>query len=103
MVTDPSLCDLWDTMPRHWSPDASHPNPAQHLFGDLQTTAHRWSPGAPGEAEDFPRGDRHFKHVSPPTYLICLSRKNLYALYLLKPYIYLTMNHIYLSVTFISL
>ena len=32
----------------------------------------------PREAEDFTRGDRHFKHVPPPTYLICLSPKELY-------------------------
>ena len=32
----------------------------------------------PREAEDFSRGDRHFKHVPPPTYLICLSPKELY-------------------------
>ena len=32
----------------------------------------------PGEAEDFPRGDRYFKHVPPPTYLIYLSLKDLY-------------------------
>ena len=32
----------------------------------------------PREAEDFPGGDRHFKHVPPPTYLICLSPKELY-------------------------
>ena len=30
------------------------------------------------EAEDFPRGDKHFKHVPPPTYLIYLSPKDLY-------------------------
>ena len=30
------------------------------------------------EAEDFPRRDQHFKHVPPPTQLICLSPKNLY-------------------------
>ena len=50
MVTYPSLCnpcDLRDTMPRHWSPGGSHPNPL------------------PREAEDFPRGDIHFKHVPP--------------------------------------
>ena len=27
------------------------------------------------EAEDFPRGERHFKHVPPLTYLIYLSQK----------------------------
>ena len=29
----------------------------------------------PREAEDFPRGDKHFKHVSPLTYLIYFSPK----------------------------
>ena len=32
----------------------------------------------PRKAEDFPRGDRHFKRVPPPTYLIHLSPKGLY-------------------------
>ena len=32
----------------------------------------------PREVEDFPRGDKHFKHVLPPKYLICLSPKDLY-------------------------
>ena len=32
----------------------------------------------PREAEDFPGGDKHFKHVPLPTYLICLSPKDLY-------------------------
>ena len=32
----------------------------------------------PREAEDFPTGDQHFRHVPPPTYLICLSPKDLY-------------------------
>ena len=31
----------------------------------------------PMEAEDFARDDRHFKHVPPPPYLICLSQKAL--------------------------
>ena len=30
----------------------------------------------PREGEDFPRGDKHFKHVPRPTYLICLSPKD---------------------------
>ena len=64
------LCDLRDTMPRHWSPDISHPR----------------------EAEDFPRSDRQFKHVPPLTYLIYLSPKELYALGLLKHYGYFAMN-----------
>ena len=40
----------------------------------------------PREAEDFPRGDRHFKHVPPPRYLICLSPKELTTVGLFKPY-----------------
>ena len=50
-------CDLRDTMPRQRS---------------LTLTL------IPREAEDFPRGDRHFKHAPLPTYLICLSPKGLY-------------------------
>ena len=45
-------CDLRDTMPRQRSLTL-----------------------LPREAEDFPRGDRHFKHVPPLTYLIYLSPK----------------------------
>ena len=40
----------------------------------------------PKEAEDFPRGDRHFKHVPLPTYFICLSPKELYTEVLFKSY-----------------
>ena len=42
----------------------------------------------PREAENFPRGDRHFKCVPPLTYLICLSPKELYMVGLFKPYSY---------------
>ena len=63
-------CDLWDTMPRQRS--------LTHL---------------PREAQDFPRGDRHFKHVPLPTYLIYLSPKELYVLDLLKCYGYLAMKY----------
>ena len=38
------------------------------------------------EAEDFPRGDKYFKHVPPLIYLICLSPRKLYMVGLLKPY-----------------
>ena len=48
-------CDLQDVMPRQRSLSL-----------------------IPREAEDFPRGDQHFKHVPPPTYLICWSPKDLY-------------------------
>ena len=56
-------CDLRDTMPHQRS-----------------TTL------IPREAEDFPRGDRHFKHVPPLTYLIYLSPEELYMVGLFKPY-----------------
>ena len=38
----------------------------------------------PREAEDFPRGDEHFKHVPPPKYLIYLSPKDLFRKVLFK-------------------
>ena len=57
-------CDLWDTMPRQRSPTL-----------------------IPRKAEDFPRGDSHFKHFVPPlTYLIYLSPIALYMVGLFKPY-----------------
>ena len=46
----------------------------------------------PREAEDFPQGDRHFKHVPPLTYLIYLSPKELYVWGLFKRYGYLAMK-----------
>ena len=51
--------DLRDAMPRQMS-RYTYPTPI------------------PKEAEDFPRGDKHFKHVPLPTYLIYLSPKDLY-------------------------
>ena len=56
-------CDLPDTMPRQ----------------RLPTLISR-------EAEDFPRGDRHFNHVPPFTYLIYLSPKELYIVGLFNSY-----------------
>ena len=56
-------CDLRDTMPRQRSLTL-----------------------LPREAEDFPRGDKHFKHMPPLTYLICLSPKELHTVSLFKPY-----------------
>ena len=47
----------------------------------------------PGEAEDFPRGDMHFKHVPPLAYLIYLSPRELYVLGLFKRYGYLAMKY----------
>ena len=65
-------------MLRHWSLDASHPNPALHLCGDLQNTARGWLPGAHRQAEDLPRVNRYFMHVPLLTYLIYLSSKEIY-------------------------
>ena len=63
-------CDLPETMPRQ-----------------------RSLPLLPREEEDFPRGDRYFKHVPPLTYLIYLSPKELYSLSLFKRYSYLTVKY----------
>ena len=43
---------------------------------------------SPREAEDFPRGDKYFKHVPPLTYLIYFSSKGVYmvgSIYMAKP------------------
>ena len=40
----------------------------------------------PREVEEFPRGDKHFKHVPSPTYLIYLSPIDLYRKVLFKLY-----------------
>ena len=40
----------------------------------------------PREAEDFPKWEKHFEHVSPLTYLIYLSPKELYIVDLFKVY-----------------
>ena len=65
-------CDLGETMPRQKS----------------LTLTHMWLTGRQAtpevtllsrEAEEFPRGNRHFKYdVPPPKYLICLWPKGLY-------------------------
>ena len=44
------------------------------------------------EVEEFPRGYKHFKHVSPPRYLIYLSHKQLCMMVLFKRYRYLAMK-----------
>ena len=43
--------DLWDTMPHHWSPRASHPT-------------------FPRVAENFPSGGKYSEDVSLPTFLV---------------------------------
>ena len=70
-------------MSPHWSPRASH-----STFFTISATGLRerfllsgvfYLPLLiPREAEDFPRGDKHFKHVPLLTYLIYLSPKELY-------------------------
>ena len=62
-------CDLRDTMPRQRAPTL-----------------------LPREAENFPRGDRNFKHVPPLTFLIYLSPKELHVLRLFKRCDYLAMS-----------
>ena len=47
----------------------------------------------PREAKDFPRGDRHFKHVPLLTYLIYLSPKDLNVLGLFQRYGYIAVNY----------
>ena len=100
-VTVQLLCDLRDTMPRHWSSGASHPGhqvlptprrfPPQlassltlpwtiarfldhSLTCDLQDTMPRQRSLTliPREAEDFPSVDNHSKHVSLPIYIAWL-------------------------------
>ena len=62
-------CDIRDAMPRQGLPTL-----------------------LPREAEDFLRGDRHFKHVPPLTYLIWLSPKALHMLGLFKCYGFLSIS-----------
>ena len=53
------VSDLQDAMPR-------------------QRSLHTYPTPIPREVEDFPWGDKHFKHVPAPTYLIYLLPKDLY-------------------------
>ena len=72
-------CDLWDAMP-HQRSLYTYPPPRYDFPGSL--TGRNATPEVtdriPREADDFPRGDKHFKHVPPLTYLIYLSPKDLY-------------------------
>ena len=73
MVTYPSLSSTYVT------------------YGTLcHATGHQMLPTLtlPREEEDFPRGDRHFKHVPQLTYLIYLSPKEIYevgSIYISRP------------------
>ena len=58
LVTYPSLCSTCVTYRTLCHAIGHQVLPAQPL---------------PREVEDFPRGDKHFKHVPPPTYLIYFS------------------------------
>ena len=72
------VTDLQDTMPRQRSLTHTHTHTHTHMW----LTGHHATPEVtlhiPRKADDFPRGDRNFKHVPLPTYLICLSPKGLY-------------------------
>ena len=70
MVTYPSLCSTCVTY-----------RTLCHAIGHQVLPTHP----LPREAEDFPRGDRHFKHVPPLTYLIFPLPKELYMVGLFKP------------------
>ena len=65
------------------------------LTCDLRYTMPRQRslPILPREVKHFPMGDKRFKHVSPLTYLIYLSTKELYVLGLFKRYRYLAMKY----------
>ena len=60
LVTDPSLCSTCVTYRTLYHAIGHQVLPTQPL---------------PREVEDFPRSDKYFKHVPPPTYLIYFSRK----------------------------
>ena len=72
-------CELRDAMPPQRSL-YTYPPPRCDFPGSL--TGRNATPEVtdwiPREAEDLPSGDKHFKHIPPPTYLICLSPKDLY-------------------------
>ena len=73
-LTVQPLCDLCNTMSCHWSPGASHPSCVSYP-GPTPTRFHpdcNPSPPFPREAENFPRGDNHSKHVPLLTYLAWL-------------------------------
>ena len=82
IVTYPSLCSTCVTYgtPCHAICHQVLPTHLGDLPGILTGPLPRQRSLAyiPREAEDFPRGDKHFKYVPPPTYLIYLSPKDLY-------------------------
>ena len=76
---DTLVSDLRDAMPRQ-SSLYTNPTPRCDFPGSL--TGRNATPEVTDriarEVEEFPRGDKHFKHVPPPTWLIYLSPKDLY-------------------------
>ena len=78
MVTYPSLCSTYVTS-----------GTLCHAIGHQVLP----NPALTREEDDFPRGDRHFQHVPPLTYLIYLSPKELYVLGLFRRYGYLVMKY----------
>ena len=74
LVTYPSLCSTCVTYRTPCHAIGHHVLPTQPLF--------------PREVEDFPRGDKHFKHVPLLMYLIYFSSKGVYLagiIYMPKP------------------
>ena len=76
---DTHVSDLPDAMPRQRSL-YTYPPPRCDFPGSLTgcNATPKVTDRIPREAEDFSRGDKHLKHVPSPTYLICLSPKDLY-------------------------
>ena len=77
--SDTLVSDLRDAMSRQRSL-YTNPTPRCDFSGSLtgRNAAPEVTDRIPREAEDFPRGDKPFKYVPPPTYLIYLSLKDLY-------------------------
>ena len=73
------MSDLRNAMPR---PRSLYTNPTPRCDFPGSLTGRNATPEVtdqiPQEAEDFPWGDNHFKHVPPSKYLIYLSPKDLY-------------------------
>ena len=74
------LGELGHTVLRNWSPISSFKS---FVTYGTDTIPDHWSQLSfttqplPTEAEDFPRGDKHPKHVPLPTYVACFSPKGI--------------------------
>ena len=83
MITYHSLCSIWRFMERYATPEVTMCFPPTLFAVSATDLRERFlffgvfylTLLMPWEAEDFPRGDRHFKHVPLLTDLIYLSPK----------------------------